>query len=124
MITDDPKEMKRRLTEYVNDASEALETLEAIDPDFDTTKRIEPGSDHERYVQALNKLNTARVWLGMAAEQLHDLLNDYHERMIDASQEKRERDATPAKEPYGQEYQQEENHDQEEDSAAGPHKER
>jgi hypothetical protein len=83
MITDDPKDMETKLTQYVKDAREALETLEAIHPE-DTIAR---GKEYEQYVQALNKLNTARTWLGIAAEQLHDLLNDYHDRMIYAGRE-------------------------------------
>jgi len=51
MITDDPKEMKQRLTAYVNSASSALETLAALDPsDLDLSKRPEPGSAHEQYI--------------------------------------------------------------------------
>lgn len=88
MITDDPKEMKQRLTTYVNNASSALETLASLDPsDFDLSKRPEPGSMHEQYLQALNDLNTARTWLGIATEQLHDLLNQYNDSLIEAAQE-------------------------------------
>ena len=91
MITDDPQEMKRRLTEYVNNASSALETLTTLDPsDFDLSKRPEPGSAHEQYIQALNDLNTSRTWLGIATEQLHDLLNQYNDALIEAAQEQRE----------------------------------
>jgi hypothetical protein len=91
MITDDPQDMKRRLTEYVNTASSALETLAALDPsDFDLSKRPEPGSAHEHYIQALNDLNTSRTWLGIATEQLHDLLNQYNDALIEAAQEQRE----------------------------------
>lgn len=93
MITDDPQEMKRRLAEYVNNASSALETLTTLDPvDFDLSKRPEPGSAHEHYIQALNDLNTARTWLGIAAEQLHDLLNHYNDELIEAAQEQREQE--------------------------------
>ncbi len=93
MITDDPKEMKQRLTAYVNSASSALETLAALDPsDFDLSKRPEPGSAHEQYIQALNDLNTARTWLGIATEQLHDLLNQYNDSLIEAAQEQRKQE--------------------------------
>lgn len=91
MITDDPQEMKQRLTAYVNSASSALETLATLDPcDFDLSKRPEPGSTHEQYIRALNDLNTSRTWLGMAAEQLHNLLNQYNDSLIEAAQEQRE----------------------------------
>lgn len=90
MITDDPQDMKRRLTEYVNSASDALKTLAALNPtDFDLSKRPEPGTDYEQYIQALNNLNTARTWLGIATEQLHDLLNQYNDSLIEARQEQR-----------------------------------
>lgn len=91
MITDDPQDMKLRLTAYVNSASDALETLAALDPsDFDCSKRPEPGTKHEQYIQALNDLNTSRTWLGIASEQLHDLLNQYNDSLIEAAQEQRE----------------------------------
>ena len=94
MITDDPQDMKRRLTEYVNSASLALETLATLDPaDFDLSKRPEPGSEYERYLQALNDLNTARTWLGIATEQLHDLLNQYNDTLIEVTQEQRKEEA-------------------------------
>lgn len=87
MITDDPQDMERRLTEYVRDARQALETLESIDADdiVDGT-----GELYQRYVIALNKLNTARTWLGIATEQLHGLLNDYDEAMHEAFARARE----------------------------------
>lgn len=87
MITDDPKEMEQRLTQYVKDAREALETLEAADPDDTVDEKSEA---YRTYIAALNKLNTARVWLGIAADQLQDLLNLYNDRMIDATKEARE----------------------------------
>jgi hypothetical protein len=88
MITDDPKDMETKLTQYVKDAREALETLEEISPsNIIPTRPVAPGSEEERYTQALNKLNTARTWLGIAAEQLHDQLNVYHDRMIYAGKE-------------------------------------
>ena len=88
MITDDPQDMETKLTQYVKDAREALETLEELSPsNIIPTRAVAPGSEYERYTEALNKLNTARVWLGMAAEQLHDLLNNYHDRMIYAGKE-------------------------------------
>jgi len=93
MITDDPQEMRQRLTAYVNTASGALETLAPLDPpDFDLSKRPEPGSTHEQYIQALNDLNTARTWLGIATEQLHDLLNQYNDSLIEAAQEQRKQE--------------------------------
>jgi len=94
MITDDPKEMKQRLTEYVNSASDALETLSTLNPaDFDLSKRPEPSSEYGQYIQALNNLNTARTWLGIATEQLHDLLNQYNDTLIEATQEQRKEEA-------------------------------
>ena len=93
MITDDPKEMKQRLTEYVNSASLALETLATLDPaDFDLSKRPGPGTEYEQYIQALNDLNTARTWLGIATEQLHDQLNEYNDALIEATQEQRKKE--------------------------------
>jgi hypothetical protein len=75
MITDDPQDMEQKLTQYVKDAREALDTLEELSPsNIIPTRPVAPGSEEERYTQALNKLNHARVWLGMAAEQLHDRL--------------------------------------------------
>ena len=95
MITDDPQDMKRRLTEYVNSASLALETLAALEPaDFDLSQRPEPGTEYERYLQALNDLNTARTWLGIATEQLHDLLNQYNNSLIEAAQEQRKEEVS------------------------------
>ncbi|HEY4035790.1 MAG TPA: hypothetical protein VGL94_17675 [Ktedonobacteraceae bacterium] len=83
MITDDPQDMEQKLTQYVKDARQALETLEELSPSNTIPRRpVAPGSEEERYTQALNKLNTARTWLGIAAEQLHDRLNVYHERML------------------------------------------
>lgn len=87
MITDDPEDMERRLTEYVHDARESLETLESIDTDEIASGK---GEQYERYITALNKLNTARTWLGIATEQLHDLLNTYDERMREAFADARE----------------------------------
>ena len=90
MITDDPQDMKLRLTAYVNSASNALETLATLDPaEFDLSKRPEPELAYEQYIQALNDLNTARTWLGIATEQLHDLLNEYNDFLIEAAQEQR-----------------------------------
>jgi len=88
MITDDPQDMEQKLTQYVKDARQALETLEELSPsNIIPTRAVAPGSEEERYTQALNKLNHARVWLGMAAEQLHDRLNVYHERMLYAGKD-------------------------------------
>jgi len=93
VITDDPKEMKLRLTEYVNSASLALETLATLDPsDFDLSKRPEPDTEYEQYIQALHNLNHARTWLGIATEQLHDLLNQYNDSLIEAAQEQRKQE--------------------------------
>ena len=95
MITDDPQDMKRRLTAYVNSASLALETLAALDPaDFDFSKRPEAGTEYEQYIQALKDLNTARTWLGIATEQLHDLLNQYNDSLIEAAQEQRKEEVS------------------------------
>lgn len=87
MITDDPQDMEQRLTAYIHDARQALETLAAIDADeiADGT-----GELYQRYVTALNKLNTARTWLGIATEQLHGLLNSYDEAMHEAFARARE----------------------------------
>jgi len=96
MITDDPQDMKRRLTEYIHSASDALETLATLDPSsFDLSKRKppEPGSAYAQYLKALNDLNTARTWLGIATEQLHDLLNQYNDTLIEATQEQRKEEA-------------------------------
>lgn len=88
MITDDPKDMETKLTQYVKDAREALETLEELSPsNIIPSREIAPGTEYERYVKALNKLNTARTWLGIATEQLHDRLNVYHDRMLYAGKE-------------------------------------
>src|SRR5690349_17648152 len=92
MITDDPKEMEHRLTEYVRDAREALETLAELDPISEEDAHNRESRVNRRYVEALQKLNTSRVWLGMAAEQLHDLLNDYNDRMIYAGKETSDQD--------------------------------
>src|SRR5690349_14840351 len=64
MITDDPKEMEHRLTEYVRDAREALETLAELDPISEEDAHNRESRVNRRYVEALNKLNTARTWLG------------------------------------------------------------
>ncbi len=80
MITDNPQDMERQLVQYVKDAREALETLHEIGSP-------ETKAEQDRYIAALNKLNTSRVWLGMAAEQLHDLLNEYNDILIEAQQE-------------------------------------
>ncbi len=67
--------------------------LAALDPsNFDLSKRPEPGTEYEQYLQALNNLNTARTWLGIATEQLHDLLNQYNDTLIEATQEQRKQE--------------------------------
>lgn len=93
MLTDDPRMMEQRLTTYVQDARQALETLEGINPDETVDVQSEA---YRRYVEALNALNQARAWLGMAVEHLHDRLNSYNDWMISAAQEARE-DAAKAK---------------------------
>src|SRR6266567_8766725 len=88
MITDDPQDMEQKLTQYVKDARQALETLEELIPSNIIPRRaIAPGSEEEQYVLALNKLNTARTWLGIAAEQLHERLNVYHDRLLSADKD-------------------------------------
>jgi len=89
MITDDPQDMKKRLTQYVDDAALALTFLEGADPLQASQQSRAKGPYYQKYTEALNRLNTSRTWLGMAAEQLHDLLNTYHDQLLYA--EKRER---------------------------------
>ena len=90
MITDNPKDMEQKLTKYIQEARLALETLEAINPhDIE-----EKGPVYEQYIKALNMLNTARVWLSTAAEQLHDLLNVYNDNLCYAGFKKRQTDPT------------------------------
>jgi len=88
MITDNPKDMELKLTNYIQEARMALETLETINPHG--LKEHDPA--YEQYIQALNRLNTARVWLSTAAEQLHDLVNVYNDNLAYAGYKKRHPD--------------------------------
>ncbi|MHB8599220.1 MAG: hypothetical protein ACYDER_20715 [Ktedonobacteraceae bacterium] len=80
MLFDHLKGTQQELTEHVEAACKALDFLRTTDP-YET---LEPGPLHDRWVQHMNALNTARVWLGMAAESLHEELNYHNDQVIAA----------------------------------------
>jgi hypothetical protein len=81
MLFDHLKGTQKELTEHVEAACKALDFLRTTDP-YET---LEPGPLHDRWVQHMNALNTARVWLGMAAEYVHEELNHYNDQAIAAN---------------------------------------
>lgn len=87
MLFDDLSEAQRKLTTHVEEACAALAFLEEVSP----AQAARPGPIQEQWHHHMNALNSARVWLGMASEYLHDDLNKHNERVIAAANRQRKR---------------------------------
>jgi hypothetical protein len=80
MLFDDLEHTKKELIEHVEKACAALAFLRDCDPD----QCLREGPHYDEWVRHMNNLNSARVWLGMASESLHDELNTHNDQVIAA----------------------------------------
>ncbi len=80
MLFDHLEQTEEELIRHVKAACAALAFLREADPD----EALGPGPVKEQWHLHMNALNTARVWIGMASESLHDELNQFQEELIEA----------------------------------------
>ncbi len=84
MLFDHVQQTEEELIGHVKAACAALAFLREVDP----AEALEPGTVKEQWQQHMHALNTARVRLGMASEYLHDELNQFHDELLEAGQDK------------------------------------
>lgn len=89
---DDIEETRQKLIGQLNAACKALEFM----GENYTDDVVDSEAALDKWMRHWNKLNTARVEIQMAGEYLHDELNRFHDRMIQAQVAKRKRDKKKA----------------------------
>jgi hypothetical protein len=81
MMFDDLTSTQSELIGHVKAACQAIKFLRNVEP----LDCLEGKEHYAEWVQHMNKLNTARVRLGMAAEYLHTDLNNFNDAVIYAA---------------------------------------
>lgn len=81
MMFDDLKTTEQELIEHVKAACAAIQFLRNCEP----VECDRGGPHYEEWIMHMNRLNTARIRLGMAAEYLHDDLNTFNDALIYAA---------------------------------------
>lgn len=84
MLFDDLDATKKELTGHIDAACNALAFLREVDP----PNALRGKPDYDQWVFHMNALNSARVWLSMAADHLHTDLNNFNDEVIQADSEK------------------------------------
>ena len=78
MMFDDLTSTQAELTGHVQAACQAIKFLRNAEP----LECIRGAAHYDEWVRHMNALNTARTWLGMAVDYLHDDLNTFNDAVI------------------------------------------
>lgn len=81
MMFDDLTTTQAELIGHVKAACRAIKFLRNVEP----LECLRGKPKYDEWAKHMNALNTARTWLGMAVEYLHDDLNNFNDTLIDAA---------------------------------------
>ena len=87
MMFDDLAQTEKDLIGYVQNACAALAWLSKVQPGA----TLDPGPVNEEWHRHMNNQNTARVWIQMAGEYLHEDLNRFNDQVLAAHKRRRKR---------------------------------
>lgn len=80
MLFDHVPQTEEKLIGHVHEACAALTFLR----DVDLSEAVKQGPEQEQWHHHMNALNSARTWLAMAAESLHEELLHHNDEFIAA----------------------------------------